>query len=249
MLGATDGQRARFAEMLREDGHDHPDRYVLAQRRFFADVEVRGRRVLEVGSGKGLTSFFIALNGAQHVVSMEPGLAGAASAVCRTLESRIAALGLEGVELLGEDFNTWDPGGRRFDVLVSQSSINHLQESPHHAGRHVPTRQGYLAAVRKMHDLLEPGGVACVSDACRYGLPYAMAIWGTKPPWAARMSTVNWRIHQNPGTWRGIFREAGFARVEVAYPLPYRLRGFGPLAANPVANFFLDASFILRAWR
>jgi len=239
---------ARFGEVAKQDGHDHLDRYMRAQGEFFGPVRLEGRSVLEIGSGTGLTSMFIALAGARSVVSMEPGLAGARSRVRDIQEERIAALGLRQIELLGEDFNTWNSGGRRFDVIVSQSSINHLQESKEHALRDRETYDRFVVAVRKIHDLLEPGGVACVSDACRYGLfAFAKRI-GIRRPWGKPV-TINWRIHQNPGTWRRIFTDAGFTRFEVAYPVPHRLRPLGPVVANPLGNFFLSAHFILRAWR
>jgi hypothetical protein len=46
-----------------------------------------------------------------------------------------------------------------------------------------------------------------------------------------------------------IFREAGFTTVQVAYPVPYRLRALKPLIDTAVANFFLRGAFILRAER
>jgi SAM-dependent methyltransferase len=240
---------ARFAGIIQEDGHDFLDRYLWSQRRFFEGVDLKGRSVLEVGSGRGLTSIYAALAGARAVVSMEPGLAGAKSQVRETLERRLSTLGLPQVELLAEDFNTWDSKGRCFDVIVSQASINHLCESPHHALAHRPTFDRYLGAARKMHGLLAPGGVACVSDACRYGFFMFAKHLGLKRPWNARRLTVNWRIHQNPGTWKRIFTDAGFSRIEVSYPLPFRLRRLGVLVSNPLSNFFLGAGFRLAARR
>lgn len=240
---------ATFGRIVAEDGHDEAERFLWGMDRFFRGIPLEGKDVLEIGSGRGLTSFYMALAGARTVVSMEPGLAGAKSRVRDILEGRVAALGLPQVELLADDFNRWEPADRRFDVIVSQASINHLCESPHHALSDRATYDRYLTAVRKMHDLLVPGGVACVSDACRYGFFMFAKHLGIRRPWNSRRLTVNWRIHQNPGTWSRIFSDAGFSRIEVAYPLPFRLRHLGALVANPVSNFFLAAGFRLTAWR
>lgn len=210
---------------------------------------IAGRDVIEVGSGKGLTCLLLAISGARLVLSLEPELAGSTSIACKVQRQRIECLGLDNVELLAMDFNAWDPQGRTFDVLVSQASINHLFESRFHALHHRATFERYVEIACKFRQLLKPGGVACVSDACRYGLFRFARDYGLRRPWTVRGSAVAWRLHQNPETWRCIFREAGFSRVEIYYPLPYRLRHFGALVANPVINFFLKANFTLRSWK
>ena len=60
--------------------------------------------------------------------------------------------------------------------------------------------------------------------------------------------SINYKIHQNAATWKKIFVEAGFERVEIDYPIPYVFRHIDPVVNNAVASFFLQGSFILRAW-
>lgn len=242
-------RRRAFEAMLREDKYGDLARYALGAERFFGPVALSGRRILEIGSGRGLTTMFLALQGASRVVSMEPGLAGSRTGLQSIQQRRIEALGLQDVvELVDADFNTWDGGDRRFDIIVSESSINHLYESPHHALRHRETHDRYQVIWRKVRGLLAAGGVFCVSDACRYGFFSMTKRLGLRRPWDGKRLTTNWRIHQNAGVWSTIARESGFSSVEVDYPLPYPLRHLGPVVANPVVNFFLRARFILRAY-
>lgn len=242
-------RRRAFAQMLAEDKYGDVERYAFGAERFYGPVRLEGRRILEIGSGRGLTTMFLALQGAATVVSMEPGLAGSRSGLQSIQQRRIDALGLQGiVELIDADFNLWDAGDRRFDVIVSESSINHLYESPHHALEHRETHDRYKAIWQHVHTLLAPGGVFCVSDACRFGFFSMTKQYGIRRPWDGKRLTTNWRIHQNPGVWSLIAREAGFTSTEVDYPLPYPLRQLGPLVANPAANFFLRARFIMRAY-
>jgi SAM-dependent methyltransferase len=205
--------------------------------------------VLEIGSGGGLRSVFMALQGAHSVVSLEPGLAGSRTTYQPTQQRRLSRLGLTNVDFLDADFNTWDAGSRQFDVIVSESSINHLHESRFHALRHEPTYRTYREICGKMWGLLAPGGVACISDACRYGFFSAVRRFGIRRPWTGKRVSAIWQIHQNPGVWRRILLDSGFDRVDVSYPLPHRLRHLGPLVANPAANFFLRGYFYLRARR
>lgn len=249
-IASSPERRRAFETMLREDGQGDLERYCWAASRFFGDIDLHGKRILEIGSGKGLTAMFMGLQGAASVVSMEPGLAGSRSGVLAVQQRRIAALGLEQVsELIDADFNTWDPAGRQFDVVVSQASINHLYESPHHALRHRETHERYSAICRKIRSTLADGGVFCVADASRYGFFAMTKRFGIERPWAKRRVSINWRIHQNAGVWRKILLASGFSRAEIEYPVPYALRRLGPAVANPVANFFLRAAFIIRASR
>lgn len=244
---ATAQQWRTFARMLKEDGHGELDRYLYAAGRTFRHVEFARKRVLEVGSGRGLRTVFMALLGADLVVSMEPELAGSRRGVVALQEARIRDLGLSNVTLLKQDFNVWQPAGREFDVLVSESSINHLFESPYHALRHTPTYHTYLSICRKMHAALRSGGVAVITDASRYFF-FALAKGaGVKPPWRSKAVSANWRIHQNAGVWKRILEDAGFSSVSIAYAVPYQMRHLGRLVDNPMGNFLLFGKFLIAA--
>jgi hypothetical protein len=153
------------------------------------------------------------------------------------------------VKVLNADFNTWNPGPQRFDVIVSRASINHLYASAHHAEYHKETYDAYLQIARRLREMLAPGGVFVATDGNRHAFFTLARELGIRRPWRWKKSGVDWRHHQNPGTWKKIFREAGFSRVDVAYPVPYKLRALRPIVDTAVANFFLQGSFILRARR
>ena len=236
-----------YLAMLQRDGHQNPPAFAHALANLFEGTDLSGKRVLEIGSGRGLVAVYMGLQGAAHVLSMEPELVGATFGVIEDQRSRIATLGLRNVELEVANFNTWDPAGRRFDVIVSRASINHLHESNQHAEHHRPTYDAYVHVTSRIHQMLAPGGTFIATDACRYAFFTAVRHIGIRRPWRWKRSGVDWRYHQNPGTWMRIFKDAGFSRSSVDYPVPYRLRMMGPVVNTAAANFFLSGSFILRA--
>ena len=237
-----------YIAMLDRDGHDNPPAFAHALAEMFQGIDFTGKRVLEIGSGRGLLAIYMAMRGAQ-VLSMEPELVGATSGVIAQQQARLAQLGIRSVEVVNADFNTWDPGERRFDVIVSRASINHLYASVHHAEHDQATWDAYLQVARRVRDMLMPGGVFVATDATRYGFFSLLRRFGVRRPWRLKRSAVDWRHHQNPATWTKIFREGGFADVEIAYPVPYRLRAWRLIVDTAVANFFLRGAFILRAQR
>src|SRR5687768_12434019 len=121
--------------MLEKDGHSNPPAFFHSANELFRGVDLRGKRVLEIGSGRGLLSVLIGLAGANQVVSLEPELAGASAGMIRTQKERVQALGLDNVDVVVADFNTWDGPPARFDVILSRASINHLHHSEKHALR------------------------------------------------------------------------------------------------------------------
>jgi SAM-dependent methyltransferase len=235
-----------YRAMLAEDRHHHPEAFAYTTSQFFRGLRLSGARALEIGSGAGLQAIFMALNGAQ-VTSLEPEGIGATSGVIAKQRDRCRRLGLANVEVRDADFNQWETS-ERFDLILSKASINHLYATEHHALRHAETYKGYLEVLRRVHGLLAPGGVFVATDACRYGFFRLTRKW-IRRPWRTERTSVNWRHHQNPATWKRLLEEAGFSRVRVDYPVPYRLRHLAPLVNNAAANFWLQGSFIIRATR
>ena len=231
--------------ILAEDGHDSLDATCFAFDRLFNGIDFDGKRVLEIGSGKGLMSLFACISGAKDVISLEPELDGSRSQVSQIQRERALELGLHNVKVLKADFNEWQNEDEQFDIVMCLSTVNHLHESPYNANSNKNTFLSYLEIAEKIRSMLRPSGVAIITDACRYGIFWFLKKYGFKPPWSEKPVSIDWRIHQNPRTWKRIFLSSGFPEVNIFYPLPYRLRHYKYLVANPIVNYFLLSSFCL----
>lgn len=210
-LAAQEERWSLFAKMLAADGHDNQAATSHQLNRQFRGVDFRGKRVLDVGSGKGLMTVFAALNGAERVVSMEPELEGSRSQSAGILRNRIEVLGLKNVEILPEDFNTWEAKDGAYDIILSFQSLEHLYESPHHAMYHGATHGQCVRITSKMRSHLTDHGLVVATNACRYGLFSLLRTCRIKRPWDRKLTNINWRIHQNPRVWRRLFIEGGFS--------------------------------------
>jgi len=232
-----------------EDGHENPPAYRHYLQRLFGKIGLKDRRILEVGSGRGLISLHCGLSGASKVISVEPELDGSTSGVIETQTRRIQSLGLSNIELRRDDFNAMDFRGESFDVIAMIAVLNHLYETPLNALRHSDVFEKYVSIAKKLHGLLDKGGVVIATDACRYCLWTQLRRVGLPRRLCLTQRTIDWKIHQQPAVWKQIFKAAGFSKFEVSYPVPFRLRKLEPIAGTSLVNFALMGEFVFHAYK
>lgn len=109
--------------------------------------------VLEFGCGTGST----AIAHAPHVASIL-GLDYARKMI-EIARGRAKAAGVENAHFEVADFDDWDAGGTRFDMVMGHSILHLVRDR--------------AAAVRKVRGLLKPGGLFVSSTACIDHIPAA----------------------------------------------------------------------------
>jgi SAM-dependent methyltransferase len=218
----------------------------LGNLRFYVDylfdgVPLAGRRILDIGAGDGLYSFYAAAAGAQRVVALEPEGEGSTAGVTGTFSRLGEALALDSVELRPDTFQDFDPKGQRFDVLFLHAAINHLDESATMAiGRDEAARQTYRELFSKLASMGAPGAKLIASDASRHNLFARLPIRNPLQP------TIEWEKHQTPETWARLLEDAGFTDPRVRWNSINTFRRPGRvLLGNRVAAWVLDSAFCL----
>jgi len=208
----------------------------------FRDVRCDGREVLDIGGGAGLLSFCAVQRGASRAVLLEPEAAGSTTGVTQRFEEAAAALALrERVLLQPVTFQEFDPQGETFDLVISRSSINHLDEEACISLRESPeARSTYLELLHKLRSMLNPGADVIVCDCSRHNL---FAHLGIRNPFAP---VIEWHKHQSPYFWAHLFCEAGFEQPVVRWNTFNSLGTPGRmLLGNQVASYFLESHFRL----
>ena len=231
------------AERLPE-GRRRGDRF-FAVREVFRGLDVRGRTVLDVGGGAGSLSFYAAALGAREVVCLEPGAAGSAGDLRTRFEHLGALTGLaDRVRHDPSPIQTYAPG-RTFDLVLSQNSINHMDEvACVDLQRSPEARARYRHIFAQLAALTSPGGRLVLSDCS------SSALWptlGVRSPLAPKLA---WHKHQPPESWAELAVEAGFRLDDLQWSTPRSLRSLGRvLLSNRTFAWLTTAHFVLRFTR
>ncbi len=211
-------------------------------RQMYRDIgPLDGMNMLDIGGGSGFFSAWAIANGAAKVTNLEPELDGSAAGMLdrfRTLQKLVPDWN---GRLIGREktLQNYDFSDGPFDLILSQSSINHLdEECCVQLQKSATAREVYLGLLSRIRDVLKPGGWFVVSDAS------CTNYWnqlGLTPPFA---KTIEWHKHQEPETWAALLLQAGFEPVNVRWHLYYPLRHLGPLTANRTFARFTSSKFI-----
>lgn len=240
MAALTDDPMNRLAKAAARCGI-RPRVFLSNHGHMFRGVDLRGRTVIDVGSGLGLTSCYAAARGAKRVVSIEPEAAGSETGALERARSIRAEMSYEHrVEIIAATLA--DSGvADQFDVVVVNDAINHFdQEACAALARDPAAEEAYRPLFEQLARLTKPGGILIVTDCSnRNFLPDL----GLVNP-LRRM--IDWRLHQPPELWARMFLRFGFRDPRIDWiPLARMGRLGRAIGTWRLVAYFLNSQFRL----
>ena len=218
----------------RGTGFRHYCRYQL-----FPSLNLRGKRILEIGAGDGRYSLWAAVQGAREVVALEPTLAGSdESSSVATFRSLVDSLKQRNVSICEQTFQQYAGSPGSCDLILSHYSINHLHEQHCISLRTDPqAREYYVGLFRRMYTLLARGGTIIIVD-CSDRSAYSDI--GVRHPLSP---TIEWFKHHPPDVWITLLTDAGFTSPRLTWIYDNRLLHVGRLFRNKAAAYFYTSMF------
>ena len=208
----------------------------------FDNVSFENMRMLDVGGGTGLLSFYAGCTGAREVICLEPAISGSRPGTIENFRRLQAGLRtLKQVRLEPTTIQEFNGDNEKFDIVLLHNSINHLDEQActrlQHDDRAIET---YLGIFQKLSDSSHPGAKLIITDCSRYNF---FALFNLRNPFSP---TIEWDKHQTPGYWAKLLTTAGFCNPEIRWTSFSRLRLPGRLVlGNKIASYFLRSHFCL----
>ncbi len=214
----------------------HPyHRSMLYLKWAFKNIEFKGKRVLDIGGGNGIYSYYAKYKGAEYCLNLEPFASGSDNIkVLKQTSFTDLKIDIQNVTL--QDYNT----DSKFDIVILHDSINHLNEevfSVIHKDK--AAYDSYSLLVSKIRSFMTLNGQVIVADCSRINF---FAALGLKNPVAP---SIEWHIHQHPDTLIGLFEENDFKLENLRWSPFKRFYKFGHLLSKfgfPV-SYFMQSHF------
>jgi SAM-dependent methyltransferase len=221
-------------------GYRSVKRYITKAHFVFDGLNLHGKRVLEIGCGKGGLVAWAAVHGASFVLGLEPEKDGSENSSYRTLETVVSSLCLGNVEASPKAFDEY-PFSEPFDIVLLYNVINHLDErAVIDMHTNMASYERFVCIADKLRAVTAPKGTLILTDAARSNL------WGDLGKRSPFARTIEWNKHQNPGTWRKLFEQTGFKMVGLRWSHLYPL---GKLSSNVLIHYITISHFLMRLER
>lgn len=208
----------------------------------FQGIDLTGKRILDIGGGYGMHSFYAACMGADEVICLEPAIEGSSKSTIKNFQKIQNRLGIDKVKLKTVTFQEFEHDGKLFDLILSHYSINHLDESACITLlKNEDSQKIYANIAAELCSIVKPGAMIIVCDCSNQNF---FAHIGKKNPFAP---TISWHLHHPPGVWIELLEDVGFSNPEVKWTSFGEFRAIGKLLLGykPI-SYFLNSHFCLR---
>jgi|GEM_PF-409441 len=193
----------------------------------FEGIEFSDKRVLDIGGGFGMASLFAAALGAREVICLEPGSAGSSQVTQFGLRSAARSEVTRRIDFLDATLQAYlQTEPVPFDVIISNNSINHLDEPACVRLLEPEGRKTYQDIFKAIRQITQPGGRFIVSDCCRHN---ALEQFGVRNP---LRRSIEWEKHWQPNQWVELIEAAGFDATDLRWISLNSLGRLGAFAMN-----------------
>jgi SAM-dependent methyltransferase len=224
--------------LARDFGYRSLKRYETRSQFLFSGLQLKGKRLLEIGCGYGAFCVWAAIKGADYVLGIEPEAEGSTSGSSECFLKVIKKYSLKNTEFKSCILKELPVPEQKFDIILLYNVINHLhEESVQFLLKSKQAYDVYLKIIMSLKEYIHKDSVLIIADCGRTNF---WNMIGLKSPFAP---TIEWDKHQNPNLWIQLFQDAGLKLKDYRWSPMYPL---GKLSSNWLAHYLTQCHFVLR---
>jgi len=211
--------------------------------KLFKGIGLKEKTVLDIGAGAGIYSCYMAINGAEEVISLEPQIEGSKNSYISNFEELKGNLNLSNVFLKPVAFQSFESDGENFDVILLHYSINHLDENAcMNLKKTSEAQKTYEEIFSKLYSISKVDADLIMADCSNKNFFNSL---GIKNPF---VPAIEWNKHQSPEEWIKILKRVGFKNFKIRWVIPWQFGGVADFfLGNKVCSFFIHSHFIIYA--
>ncbi|OGX15234.1 MAG: hypothetical protein A2166_00400 [Omnitrophica WOR_2 bacterium RBG_13_41_10] len=214
------------------------DRFLFRARQVFRNVNLINKSILEIGCGTGVYSVWAKLNGAKLAVGLEPEVDGCEDESSNIFKKFISELSIDNTECIPQIIEEYKPNGLKFDIVLSNNSINHLDENAcMRLDTNLDAQEKYLVIFKKIKSLMNHNGKLIILDNSDKNF---FKFLNRNSPFCRG---VDFRKHKSPKVWVRLLKQANFSEPKISWPSRYFY--LKNLYCPKLLSFFLDSYFRL----
>jgi SAM-dependent methyltransferase len=232
-----------FSEIYRRYFLDYEnlDAFLFHAQEELTCISLEGKRVLEIGCGRGAFSLYMALSGkAQKVIALDEAEGhGSDEKGFHQLDEIVQKNSISNVETIKSGINKVKIQENTLDLIVANFSIHHVIRSSGYIFKDKKAKEDLLNIFNYLKRYLKKDGQIVLREMSRINFWRFM-------PYRWKMSHIDWEIHPTLKEWLWVLKTAGFEDLSYTFLTPYFLSKWPSLLVrNRLANFFFSSTFYL----
>lgn len=215
----------------------------LHEKQLFPNMSLKGKKLLEIGCGDGMSLLWAAMSGADLALGLEPYSDGSThnKNMEHFFDAAVNKFDLSQAQIIRQTIQSYDGGADLFDIVLMQASINHLDEdSCSNLQRNQASANLYIELFRSIRNYMTINGTIVITDCSSENFFPRM---GLKHPFHPQ---IEWEKHQRPEKWAGLMECSGFSDPVISWLANYRMSYMGVYRIPYFLSFLTRSEFKLQ---
>ena len=204
-------------------------------------ISLMGKKVLEIGCGRGAFSIYMALLGnAEKVIALDEAEGfGSDGRYFHQLGEIIHKYAISNLDTRKADITKTSFPENTLDLIVANFSIHHVIRSSGYIFKDTKAQKDIINLFESLNRYLKEGGQIVLREMSRINF------WRFIP-YQWKMSHIDWEIHPTLKEWLWVLTTSGLKDISYAFLTPYFLAKWpSRMIRNRFSNFFFSSSFYL----